>query len=204
MASRMLGPGGRGALARARELARLPRPRRHLRPRRAASLNEGGRSMFGYSEDQIAWFGSHLRRGDGLHAVHGVHHPAARARIEAGKFGTLQSAAARAGRGPDRLRGQGPGFFLSGIVEVSAQALRHAWYDDALAFVTGTLFITIGVSMFTTPGFHRRHGGAGLPCALRHRHRLRAAVLRDQPALLCARLARHGPSLHAFQRPSPR
>ena len=28
-------------------------------------------------------------------------------------------------------------------------ALRHAWYDDALAFVTGTLFIAFGVAMFS-------------------------------------------------------
>lgn len=30
--------------------------------------------------------------------------------------------------------------------------LRHAWYDDALAFVTGTLFIAFGVAMFTHAG----------------------------------------------------
>lgn len=35
---------------------------------------------------------------------------------------------------------------------MNAPALRHAWYDDALAFVTGTLFIAIGVSMFTHAG----------------------------------------------------
>ena len=28
---------------------------------------------------------------------------------------------------------------------MNTTALRHAWYDDALAFVTGTLFIAIGV-----------------------------------------------------------
>lgn len=44
---------------------------------------------------------------------------------------------------------------------MSAQALRHAWYDDALAFVTGTLFITIGVSMFTHAGL-LTGGTAGL------------------------------------------
>ena len=31
-------------------------------------------------------------------------------------------------------------------------ALRHAWYDDALAFVTGTLFIAFGVAMFSHAG----------------------------------------------------
>ena len=35
---------------------------------------------------------------------------------------------------------------------MNAPALRHAWYDDALAFVTGTLFIAFGVSMFTHAG----------------------------------------------------
>lgn len=35
---------------------------------------------------------------------------------------------------------------------MNATALRHAWYDDALAFVTGTLFIAFGVSMFTHAG----------------------------------------------------
>lgn len=35
---------------------------------------------------------------------------------------------------------------------MSAPALRHAWYDDALAFVTGTLFIAFGISMFTHAG----------------------------------------------------
>ena len=40
-------------------------------------------------------------------------------------------------------------------------ALRHAWYDDALAFVTGTLFIAIGVTMFTHAGL-LTGGTAGL------------------------------------------
>ena len=39
--------------------------------------------------------------------------------------------------------------------------LRHAWYDDALAFVTGTLFIAIGVTMFTHAGL-LTGGTAGL------------------------------------------
>lgn len=39
--------------------------------------------------------------------------------------------------------------------------LRHAWYDDALAFVTGTLFIAIGVTMFTHSGL-LTGGTAGL------------------------------------------
>jgi uncharacterized membrane-anchored protein YitT (DUF2179 family) len=39
--------------------------------------------------------------------------------------------------------------------------LRHAWYDDALAFATGTLFIAIGVTMFTHAGL-LTGGTAGL------------------------------------------
>ncbi|MFT3666263.1 YitT family protein [Piscinibacter sp.] len=39
--------------------------------------------------------------------------------------------------------------------------LRHAWYDDALAFVTGTLFIAIGVTMYTHAGL-LTGGTAGL------------------------------------------
>ncbi|TXC65702.1 YitT family protein [Piscinibacter aquaticus] len=39
--------------------------------------------------------------------------------------------------------------------------LRHTWYDDALAFVTGTLFIAIGVTMFTHAGL-LTGGTAGL------------------------------------------
>ena len=57
IASLMLEPGDRGALARARELARLPRPRRRLRrPRRAAPERRRGAACSA-SEDQIAWFG---------------------------------------------------------------------------------------------------------------------------------------------------
>ena len=43
----------------------------------------------------------------------------------------------------------------------AAGTLRHAWYDDALAFVTGTLFIAIGVTMFTHAGL-LTGGTAGL------------------------------------------
>lgn len=39
--------------------------------------------------------------------------------------------------------------------------LRHAWYDDALAFATGTLFIAIGVTMYTHAGL-LTGGTAGL------------------------------------------
>ena len=35
---------------------------------------------------------------------------------------------------------------------MNTKTLRHAWYDDALAFVTGTLFVAIGVAMFTRAG----------------------------------------------------
>lgn len=35
---------------------------------------------------------------------------------------------------------------------MTADALRHAWYDDLLALCTGTLFIAIGVAMFTRAG----------------------------------------------------
>jgi uncharacterized membrane-anchored protein YitT (DUF2179 family) len=44
---------------------------------------------------------------------------------------------------------------------VNTAALRHAWYDDALAFVTGTLFIAIGVAMYTRAGL-LTGGTAGL------------------------------------------
>jgi uncharacterized membrane-anchored protein YitT (DUF2179 family) len=44
---------------------------------------------------------------------------------------------------------------------MNAEALRHAWYDDALAFVTGTLFIAFGVTMFTHAGL-LSGGTAGL------------------------------------------
>ena len=40
-------------------------------------------------------------------------------------------------------------------------ALRHAWYDDALAFATGTLFIAFGVTMYTHAGL-LTGGTAGL------------------------------------------
>ena len=135
--------------------------------------------MFGYSEDQIVRFG--LTFGvTAFTAVHGVHHPQLARGIEGGKFGTFVL-----------LLGLGVGligFAAKGLIgsslgdrRVSAQACA-AWYDDALAFVTGTLFITIGVSMFTHAGL-LTGGTAGLAFrALRHRHRLRAAVLRDQPA----------------------
>ncbi len=35
---------------------------------------------------------------------------------------------------------------------MTADALRHSWYDDLLALGTGTLFIAIGVAMFTRAG----------------------------------------------------
>lgn len=35
---------------------------------------------------------------------------------------------------------------------MNTAALRHAWYDDALALLTGTLFIAFGVAMFTHAG----------------------------------------------------
>jgi uncharacterized membrane-anchored protein YitT (DUF2179 family) len=35
---------------------------------------------------------------------------------------------------------------------MNTTALRHAWYDDALALLTGTLFIAFGVAMFTHAG----------------------------------------------------
>lgn len=35
---------------------------------------------------------------------------------------------------------------------MNTAALRHAWYDDALALFTGTLFIAFGVAMFTHAG----------------------------------------------------
>lgn len=35
---------------------------------------------------------------------------------------------------------------------MNTSALRHAWYDDLLALGTGTLFIAIGVAMFTRAG----------------------------------------------------
>ncbi|MFT3956285.1 MAG: YitT family protein [Piscinibacter sp.] len=44
---------------------------------------------------------------------------------------------------------------------MSEAALRHAWYDDALAFVTGTLFIAFGVTMYTHAGL-LTGGTAGL------------------------------------------
>ncbi len=37
-------------------------------------------------------------------------------------------------------------------MSTAPEPLRHAWYDDALAFVTGTLFIAIGVTMYTHVG----------------------------------------------------
>lgn len=44
---------------------------------------------------------------------------------------------------------------------MNTAALRHAWYDDLLAFGTGTLFISIGVVMFTQAGL-LTGGTAGL------------------------------------------
>jgi uncharacterized membrane-anchored protein YitT (DUF2179 family) len=44
---------------------------------------------------------------------------------------------------------------------MNTEALRHAWYDDALAFITGTLFIAFGVTMFTHAGL-LSGGTAGL------------------------------------------
>jgi uncharacterized membrane-anchored protein YitT (DUF2179 family) len=35
---------------------------------------------------------------------------------------------------------------------MNTEALRHAWYDDLLALGTGTLFIAIGVAMFSRAG----------------------------------------------------
>ena len=46
-------------------------------------------------------------------------------------------------------------------MNAAATPLRHAWYDDALAFATGTLFIAIGVTMFTRAGL-LTGGTAGL------------------------------------------
>lgn len=44
---------------------------------------------------------------------------------------------------------------------MSTASLRHAWYDDALAFATGTLFIAFGVVMYTHAGL-LTGGTAGL------------------------------------------
>lgn len=44
---------------------------------------------------------------------------------------------------------------------MNTAALRHAWYDDLLAFTTGTLFIAIGVVMYTHSGL-LTGGTAGL------------------------------------------
>jgi uncharacterized membrane-anchored protein YitT (DUF2179 family) len=44
---------------------------------------------------------------------------------------------------------------------VNTASLRHAWYDDLLAFGTGTLFIAIGVVMYTHAGL-LTGGTAGL------------------------------------------
>jgi uncharacterized membrane-anchored protein YitT (DUF2179 family) len=35
---------------------------------------------------------------------------------------------------------------------MSEAALRHAWYDDALALATGTLFVALGLALFTRAG----------------------------------------------------
>ena len=44
---------------------------------------------------------------------------------------------------------------------MNTASLRHAWYDDLLAFGTGTLFIAIGVTMYTHAGL-LTGGTAGL------------------------------------------
>jgi len=46
-------------------------------------------------------------------------------------------------------------------MNAASTPLRHAWYDDALAFATGTLFIAIGVTMYTHAGL-LTGGTAGL------------------------------------------
>lgn len=50
---------------------------------------------------------------------------------------------------------------------MNTASLRHAWYDDLLAFATGTLFIAIGVVMYTHAGL-LTGGTAGLAFLLHY------------------------------------
>ena len=106
--------GGRGAVDRARQLARLPRPGRHLRPGRAAL--RPGRGMFGYTEEQIAWFG--LTFGVSAFMLYMVFIILQLAReSKAGKFGTF---VLLLGLGVGLVGFAAKGlikFFMSGIVE---------------------------------------------------------------------------------------
>jgi uncharacterized membrane-anchored protein YitT (DUF2179 family) len=50
---------------------------------------------------------------------------------------------------------------------MSQAALRHAWYDDALALATGTLFVALGLALFTRAGL-LTGGTAGIALLAHH------------------------------------
>src|SRR5574343_318037 len=96
-------------------------------------------------------------RGHGLHAVHGVHHPAAGPRVQGRALRHLR-AAARAGRGRAGLRPQGTDQVLPGqrrrmsdtpsAPATEPEVQRHTPFEDLQALLIGTLFVSIGLAMF--------------------------------------------------------